>query len=57
MSTRVVPEVSTKPLDTAWVRAQFPSLKLEVNGRPSAFLDGPAGRGVIAVAFGLCSYL
>ena len=46
MSTRVVQEVSTKPLDTAWVRAQFPSLKLEVNGRPAAFLDGPAGTQV-----------
>lgn len=46
MSTRVVQEVSAKPLDTAWVRAQFPSLKLEVNGRPAAFLDGPAGTQV-----------
>src|SRR5690349_19496929 len=46
MSTRVVQEVSAKPLDTAWVRAQFPSLKLEVHGRPATFLDGPAGTQV-----------
>src|SRR5258708_24092862 len=32
-----------KPLDSAWVRAQFPSMKLRVNGQPTAFLDGPAG--------------
>src|SRR5713101_7175825 len=35
-----------KPLDSAWVRAQFPSLKLRVNGQPTAFLDGPAGTQV-----------
>src|SRR5229473_81244 len=35
-----------KPLDSAWVRAQFPSLKLQVNGQPAAFLDGPAGTQV-----------
>ncbi len=34
------------PLDSAWVREQFPSLKLQVNGRPAAFLDGPAGTQV-----------
>ena len=39
-------EISARPLDTAWVRAQFPSLKLHVNGRPAAFLDGPAGTQV-----------
>src|SRR5690348_13730929 len=33
-------------LDSAWVRAQFPSLKLQVNGQPAAFLDGPAGTQV-----------
>src|SRR5579883_2686586 len=33
-------------LDVAWVREQFPSLKLQVNGRPAAFLDGPAGTQV-----------
>jgi cysteine desulfurase family protein (TIGR01976 family) len=46
MSTRVMQDISSKPLDSAWVRAQFPSLKLEVNGRPAAFLDGPAGTQV-----------
>src|SRR5256885_9411050 len=33
-------------LDHAWVRAQFPALKLEVNGQPAAFLDGPGGTQV-----------
>ncbi len=33
-------------LDIAWVREQFPSLKLQVNGRPAAFLDGPGGTQV-----------
>lgn len=33
-------------LDIAWVREQFPSLKLKVNGRPAAFLDGPGGTQV-----------
>ena len=33
-------------LDTAWVREQFPSLQLEVNGRRAAFLDGPGGTQV-----------
>ena len=46
MSTPVVQETQSKPLDTAWVRAQFPSLQLEVNGHPAAFLDGPAGTQV-----------
>ncbi len=31
---------------SAWVRDQFPSLKLQVNGCPAAFLDGPAGTQV-----------
>lgn len=30
-------------LDVAWVRAQFPSLEMRVNGQIAAFLDGPAG--------------
>src|SRR5579859_4236509 len=46
MSTPVVQEAQSKPLDTAWVRAQFPSLQLQVNGHPAAFLDGPAGTQV-----------
>ena len=35
-----------KAFDIAWVRQQFPSLKLQVHGRPAAFLDGPAGTQV-----------
>jgi cysteine desulfurase family protein (TIGR01976 family) len=33
-------------LDIEWVRRQFPSLQLQVNGQPAAFLDGPAGTQV-----------
>ena len=36
----------TTPFDIAWVREQFPSLKLQVNGHLAAFLDGPAGTQV-----------
>jgi cysteine desulfurase family protein (TIGR01976 family) len=43
MSTPVMHGAESKPLDAAWVRAQFPSLRLQVNGFPAAFLDGPAG--------------
>lgn len=39
-------EVVSKPFDIAWVREQFPSLRLQVNGQPAAFLDGPAGTQV-----------
>jgi len=46
MSTAALHENSGKPLDTAWVRAQFPSLQLKVNGHAAAFLDGPAGTQV-----------
>jgi cysteine desulfurase family protein (TIGR01976 family) len=35
-----------KAFDIAWVREQFPSLKLQVNRQPAAFLDGPAGTQV-----------
>ncbi len=35
-----------KIFDIAWVREQFPSLKLQVNGHAAAFLDGPAGTQV-----------
>ena len=35
-----------KAFDITWVRQQFPSLKLQVNGQPAAFLDGPAGTQV-----------
>jgi cysteine desulfurase family protein (TIGR01976 family) len=46
MNTPVMQETSAQPLDSAWVRAQFPSLQLMVNGYPAAFLDGPAGTQV-----------
>ena len=46
MSTPVLRETGSQPLDSAWVREQFPSLKLRVNGHPAAFLDGPAGTQV-----------
>ena len=46
MSTPALQEAASKPLDSAWVRAQFPSLKLQVNGQSAAFLDGPAGTQV-----------
>src|SRR6516225_7337516 len=37
---------TTNALDIAWVRSQFPSLQTQANGRPAAFLDGPAGTQV-----------
>lgn len=37
---------STAQLDIPWVRAQFPSLQLQVNGHPAIFLDGPGGTQV-----------
>src|SRR5438876_4393077 len=43
MSTPAMQGTEPKPFDTAWVREQFPSLKLQVNGQTAAFLDGPAG--------------
>jgi cysteine desulfurase family protein (TIGR01976 family) len=46
MSTPVFERAESKPLDLAWVREQFPSLQLEVNGHAAAFLDGPAGTQV-----------
>lgn len=45
MSTPVLHEAS-HPFDVAWAREQFPSLQLQVNGQPAAFLDGPAGTQV-----------
>ena len=35
-------------LDIGWVRSQFPSLELKVNGHTAAYLDGPAGTQVPA---------
>src|SRR6266851_5277995 len=46
MSTPVMQGTETKPFHIAWVREQFPSLKLQVNGQTAAFLDGPAGTQV-----------
>lgn len=46
MSTPAVQGTQSKTLDVAWVREQFPSLKLQVNGQAAAFLDGPAGTQV-----------
>jgi cysteine desulfurase family protein (TIGR01976 family) len=46
MSTPVLHETGSQPLDSAWVRAQFPSLQLHVKGHQAAFLDGPAGTQV-----------
>lgn len=46
MSTPVMHGAGNTTLDIAWVREQFPSLKVEVSGKPAAFLDGPAGTQV-----------
>src|SRR6266576_2781892 len=46
MSTPATQGAEKKAFDIAWVREQFPSLKLQVNGHPAAFLDGPAGTQV-----------
>lgn len=46
MSTPVLHGTESGVLDLAWVREQFPSLKMQVNGHAAAFLDGPAGTQV-----------
>lgn len=46
MSTHAVQESLSPTFEVNWVREQFPSLKLQVNGQPAAFLDGPAGTQV-----------
>jgi cysteine desulfurase family protein (TIGR01976 family) len=46
MSTPARQEGTHQPLDVAWVRQQFPSLDIQVNGYAAAFLDGPAGTQV-----------
>jgi cysteine desulfurase family protein (TIGR01976 family) len=38
--------VVTDPIDSAWVRAQFPALSQTVHGQPAVFLDGPGGTQV-----------
>jgi cysteine desulfurase family protein (TIGR01976 family) len=46
MSTPAMHGTESKTFDIAWVREQFPSLKLQVNGQTAAFLDAPAGTQV-----------
>ena len=46
MSTSAINEIIPAALDTAWVRAQFPSLQTRVNGQAAVFFDGPAGTQV-----------
>jgi cysteine desulfurase family protein (TIGR01976 family) len=46
MSTPVLHEAISKTFDIGWIREQFPSLQLKVNGQLAAFLDGPAGTQV-----------
>jgi cysteine desulfurase family protein (TIGR01976 family) len=43
MNASIAQQAPPAPLDINWVRAQFPSLKLAVNGHSAAFLDAPAG--------------
>jgi cysteine desulfurase family protein (TIGR01976 family) len=38
--------VVTDPIDSPWVRAQFPALSQTVHGHPAVFLDGPGGTQV-----------
>jgi cysteine desulfurase family protein (TIGR01976 family) len=45
-STPTMQGQTAATLDTAWVRSQFPSLQLRVNGQPAVFFDGPAGTQV-----------
>jgi cysteine desulfurase family protein (TIGR01976 family) len=46
MGTPALHETISKTFDIRWVREQFPSLHLKVNGQQAAFLDGPAGTQV-----------
>ena len=46
MSTPALHEAISKSFDVGWVREQFPSLQLKINGQQAAFLDGPAGTQV-----------
>src|SRR5277367_1775082 len=45
-STPALHKGLTETVDSAWVRAQFPSLQLRVNGQHAVSLDGPAGTQV-----------
>src|SRR2546430_13377858 len=44
MSTPAMQGTEKKAFDIAWVREQFPSLKLQVNGQTAAFLDRKSTR-------------
>src|ERR1700675_1354307 len=46
MSTPVMQGTGNKAFDIAWVREQFPSLKLQVNGQVAGFFGGPGGAQV-----------
>jgi cysteine desulfurase family protein (TIGR01976 family) len=46
MNASIAQQAPPAPFDINWVRAQFPSLKLAVNGHSAAFLDAPAGTQV-----------
>ena len=46
MSTPAAQGTHSRAFDVVWVREQFPSLKLQVNGHAATFLDGPAGTQV-----------
>jgi len=46
MNASTAQQAPPAPLDINWVRAQFPSLKVAVNGHSAAFLDAPAGTQV-----------
>jgi cysteine desulfurase family protein (TIGR01976 family) len=48
MSSTALQGTTDKPFDVAWVRAQFPSLQMQVGGQLATFLDGPAGTQVSA---------
>jgi len=46
VSTPAAQGTHSRAFDVVWVREQFPSLKLQVNGHAATFLDGPAGTQV-----------
>src|SRR5260370_23132929 len=46
MATGISRETAAAKLDVHWARAQFPSLRMTVNGHPAIFLVGPAGTQV-----------
>lgn len=57
-STLHIEETAAADLDSAWIQAQFPSLRQKVNGHPAIFFDGPAGTQVPQrVIDGITDYL